>query len=250
MPRILLETIVSSLDDARAAHAGGADRFELCSALALGGLTPSLGLLAAVKADLSVPVMFMVRPREAGMAYTQADLAVMERDASLALEHGADGLVFGFLTPGGEVDGEPCRRLLSLAGNRQTVFHRAYDVVADPVRALEQLVDLGFTRVLPSGRAAQATDGLPEIRRTVEQAAGRIQVLPGGGIRAETVARVIAETGVDQVHLSITRAAPDPSTSANPAVRFGVDLPPTETEYRTADEGETRRVRDILDALR
>src|SRR2546425_4031243 len=100
---ILLEVIVSSLDDARAAAAGGADRFELCSALALGGLTPSLGTLAAIKAETAVPVMFMLRPREGGMAYTDGETAVMERDADLALEAGADGLVFGFLTADGEI---------------------------------------------------------------------------------------------------------------------------------------------------
>src|SRR5947209_3422273 len=107
---VLLEVIVSFLDDARAAAAGGADRFELCSALALGGLTPSLGTLAAIKAETRVPVMFMVRPREGGMAYTEGELAVMERDAALALEAGADGLVFGFLTPEGAVDVPRCRR--------------------------------------------------------------------------------------------------------------------------------------------
>src|SRR2546430_2690748 len=104
-PRILLEVIVCSLDDARAAAAGGADRFELCTALALGGLTPSLGLLEQVKREFPhVPVMFMLRPREAGMAYGEAELSVMRRDAELALEHGADGLVFGVLTPRGEID--------------------------------------------------------------------------------------------------------------------------------------------------
>src|SRR5436305_12671118 len=95
---ILLEVIVSSLDDARAAAAGGADRFELCSALALGGLTPSLGTLAAIKHELPTPVIFIVRPREGGMAYTEGEFGVMEWDAALALEAGVDGLVFGFLT--------------------------------------------------------------------------------------------------------------------------------------------------------
>src|SRR4030095_5967971 len=109
---ILLETIVSSLDDARAAFRGGADRFELCSALALGGLTPSLGTLAAIKAEIPTPVMFMVRPREGGMAYTEGEFAVIERAAALALEAGADGLVFGFLTPDGAVDPARCRRFI------------------------------------------------------------------------------------------------------------------------------------------
>src|SRR5207244_9781726 len=123
---VLLETIVSSLDDARAAAAGGADRFELCSALALGGLTPSLGTLAAIKAEIEVPVMFMVRPREGGMAYTEGEFAVMERDADLALEAGADGLVCGFLTPESEVDVPRSRRFLAgrASPRRQIVYHR------------------------------------------------------------------------------------------------------------------------------
>src|SRR4051812_38986744 len=103
--RVLLELIVCSLADARAALVGGADRVELCGALPLGGLTPSLGLLSMIKQDVAaLPVMFMLRPREAGMAYDQGELSVMQRDAELALEHGAGGLVFGCLTPSGAVD--------------------------------------------------------------------------------------------------------------------------------------------------
>lgn len=253
--RILLETIVGSLDDARAAAAGGADRFELCSALALGGLTPSLGTLAEIKRELPVPVMFMVRPREGGMAYTEGEFQVMCRDAELALEAGADGLVFGFLTPESAVDVLRCRRFLSVvtrvAGARtpELVYHRAFDVVADPHAALEQLVDLGITRVLTSGREARALDGCDEIRRTLEQADGRIQVLPGGGIRLETLAEVVRRTGAEQVHLSVTGPAPDLSAGANPRVRFGVDTPSTETEYRAVRQQGVSDVRALLDGI-
>jgi copper homeostasis protein len=251
--RILLEIIVSSLDDARAAAAGGADRFEMCSALALGGLTPSLGLLAAVKREVPhIPVMFMIRPREAGMAYTAGDLSVMERDAQLAVEHGADGLVFGVLTDRGEVDAKACERLTKIARRRPNlhmVFHRAFDVVVDPKSALQKIIDLGVTRILTSGRARLAEDGLDEIRRTREQAAGLIEILPGGGIHPQNVARVIQAAGVDQVHLSLTRAAPDTSAAANSAVRFAVDQPPNEMEYRATDESAVRQVRAILDGL-
>lgn len=252
---VLLETIVSSLDDARAAAAGGADRFELCSALALGGLTPSLGTLAAIKAELDVPVMFMVRPREGGMAYTDGEFAVMLHDAALALEAGADGLVFGFLTSDGRVDVERCRTFIQATwpfggrGQLQLVFHRAFDVVADPQAALEQLIDLGMTRVLTSGRAARALDGADEIRRTVEQAAGRIEVLPGGGIRVDNVAEMVRRTACTQVHLSLTAPARDTSAAANPEVRFGVDTPPTELEYRATSEMSVREVRRILGGL-
>ncbi|HEU4754557.1 MAG TPA: copper homeostasis protein CutC [Armatimonadota bacterium] len=250
---MLLETIVSSLDDARAAAAGGADRFELCGALAVGGLTPSLGTLQAIKEAVNVPVMCMVRPREGGMAYTDAEIAVMERDAALALEAGADGLVFGFLTEESGVDVHQCRRFLHhcsrIAAGRQWVFHRAFDVVADPRRSLEELINLGFTRVLTSGRAAGAMEGLDEIRRTVEQADGRIEVLPGGGIRVESIPEVVRRTGADQVHLFIAGPRRDPSASANPAIHFGVPPPATETEYHAVDGDRVRRARQLLDSL-
>ena len=251
MHRILLELIVSSLDDARAAVAGGADRFELCAALALGGLTPSLGLLDLIKGDLpDTPVMFMLRPREGGMAYSEADRSVIERDAELALDRGADGLVFGALTERGEVDVRSCERVLSVARQRpktQTVFHRAFDVVAEADVALEQLINLGFTRVLTSGRAPRATEGLDEIRRTIDRAAGRIEILPGGGIDGGNVARVIEATGADQVHVSLTCAAHDPSTAANPLVRFGAERAPDERAYRMTDRDAVRALRRLLD---
>jgi copper homeostasis protein len=251
--KVLLEVIVSSLDDARAAAAGGADRFELCSALALGGLTPSLGTLTAIKQETQIPAMFMIRPRESGMAYTPAELAVMERDAELALEAGANGLVFGFLTPEGDVDVAETRSFLRhcsrVAPGRQWVFHRAFDVVRDPETALEQLIDLGVTRVLTSGRGKTAMEGLDEIRRTVEQAEGRIEVLPGGGIRPENLAQVL-ETGVEQVHLSLSEQRPDPSAGGNPAVYFGADLPTSEATYRAVSSERVRVTRSELDRLR
>lgn len=250
--KITLEVIVSSLDDARAAAAGGADRFELCSALAMGGLTPSLGTLQEIKRELPIPVMSMVRPREGGMAYTAGELAVMERDAALALEAGADGLVFGFLTPDGDIDVAECRAFLRhcyrIAPGRQWVFHRAFDVVRDPETALEQLIELGITRVLTSGRGRTAMEGLDEIRRTVEQAEGRIEVLPGGGIRPANVAEVLQRTGVDQVHMSLSEQRPDPSATHNPAVYFGADLPTSEATYRAVSEELVRTVRAGLDA--
>lgn len=251
MPK--LEVIVSSLEDARAAATGGADRFELCSALALGGLTPSLGTLALIKRELAVPVMFMVRPREGGMAYTPGELDVMERDAELALEAGADGLVFGILTEDGEVNVAECaaflRRCSRVAPGRQWVFHRAFDVVKDQEMALEQLIDLGITRVLTSGRRKTAMEGLDEIRRTVEQAEGRIEVLPGGGLRPGDLAEVVRRTGVDQVHLSLSEQRADSSAAGNPEVYFGADLPTSELTYRATSEERVRQVRAELDAL-
>src|SRR3984957_19399392 len=144
----LLEICCGSAEDVIEAAAGGADRVELCSALFLGGLTPSLGSLRQVKQEASIPVIAMNRPRAAGFCYSATEFAVMERDAELLLEHGSDGIVFGILNSDGTVDIKRSRLLRDRIAPRQAVFHRAFDVTPDPFRALEELIDLGITRVL------------------------------------------------------------------------------------------------------
>ncbi|GAB4238492.1 MAG: copper homeostasis protein CutC [Acidobacteriota bacterium] len=253
--RVLLEVIASSLDDARAAVQGGADRLELCSALALGGLTPSLGTLEAIKEHLDVPVVCMVRPREGGMSYSEGEFEVMLRDARLLLQRGADGLVFGFLQPGGELDAERCRwfveEALAAAAPRQPqlVFHRAFDVVANPETTLEELVSLGVTRILTSGRAAEAVRGIDNIRRYVELARGRIQILPGGGIDLFSVEEIVRATGVDQVHLYLPDVLEDHSVMRNLEIRFGAYEPRSELEFHRTSTAKVRRVRELLDRL-
>src|SRR5581483_7355331 len=148
MAEILLEICCGSAEDALEAAAGGADRVELCSALFLGGLTPSLGSLLEVKQKAKLPVIAMNRPRQAGFCYSETEFAVMERDTETLLEHGADGMVFGILKADGSVDVKRTRALRDRIGVRQAVFHRAFDVTPDPFRALNELIDLGITRVL------------------------------------------------------------------------------------------------------
>lgn len=253
---VTLEIIAASAGDAEAAAAGGADRLELCSALALGGLSPSLGTVRTVKQAVEIPVMCMVRPREGGMAYSSWEFEAMLQDAALFLEAGADGLVFGFLTPDGEVDRVRCRRMLEVvaahAGGRriQTVFHRAFDVVRDPVRSLEELIELGIQRILTSGRAPLARDGVAEIRRYVEQAAGKIEILPGGGITSTDVEFIVRSTGVDQIHLYLTEPRQDRSTLANRSISFGAHVPENELQYRQVGAASVRLVRGLLDTLR
>jgi copper homeostasis protein len=218
---VLLEVCVASIEDALAAQAGGADRLELNAALELGGLTPSLGTLLQVKQAVSLPVVVMIRPRPGGFCYSAADFEVMQRDAALALEYGADGIAFGVLHEDGTVDVERSRRLATLAGSRQAVFHRAFDVTPEPFTALEQLIGLGVRRVLSSGQEATAYNGAVLLRRLIERAAGRIEVLPAGGINRFTLADVFERTGCDQVHASLRSQRYDPSTLARPQVAFG-----------------------------
>lgn len=235
MRRVLLEICCGSLDDALEAAEGGADRVELCSALFLGGLTPSMGALIEAKRRLAIPVMFMVRPRAAGFCYTASEFAAMERDAELAIANGADGLVFGALTSGGLIDRRRVTRLRALAGGRDAVFHRAFDVTPDPFRALDELADLGITRVLTSGQAPTVGEGLELIARLVAHAKGRMQVMPGGGIRPHEFAHVVRTTRCSQIHVAAWTGRRDRSTRHRPAVTFGGALSPAEGLYDVTD---------------
>lgn len=210
--RVLLEVCVESVDDAVAAAAGGADRIELNSALSLDGLTPSPGLLLEARRAVRVPLIAMARPRAGDFEYSESEFRVLRRDANYAVEHGADGVAFGILT-GRRIDTRRCRtiaRLVNAAG-KQAVFHRAFDAVADPFIALEQLVDLGVRRVMTSGGQRTALAGAATIARLIERAAGRIDILPAGGIRPSNVLKVLARTRCDQVHTSLRAKVADSS---------------------------------------
>jgi copper homeostasis protein len=166
----------------------------------------------------------------------------MQRDAEAALELGADGIVFGILTESGEIDLHRNGRLIELARDKQTVFHRAFDVVPDPQAALEQLIDLGVTRILTSGQEDSAYNGAALIRELIEQAAGRIEILPGGGIDRFNLDDVLARTGCQQIHIAVPTCRPDPSVHARPHVSFGGTLKPPEDSYPVADGDAAREL--------
>jgi copper homeostasis protein len=233
--RVLLEVCVDSVADALAVAGAGADRIELCSALSLGGLTPSHGALAEVKRLVERPVMAMIRPRESGFCYSDAEFATMCRDADLACQLGADGIVFGILDERGRIDEARCRKLRTIAGNRQAVFHRAFDLVPDPLAALGTLVDLGFTRILTSGQQPTAIEGAGLIRQLNERAAGRIEILPGGGLNETNVAEFVRSTGCRQVHMGLAMDRLDPSIPADSPIRLGGPGRTSEQTYRAVD---------------
>jgi copper homeostasis protein len=248
MARILLEIIASTVEDCLAAESGGADRIELCAAIATAGMTPSLGTLIEAKKRVRIPVVAMVRPRAGGFCYSDEDFHVMRRDAALLLEHGADGIVFGILHADGSIDTTRCGKMLELAGGKQTVFHRAFDVLRDPMHGLEQLVDLGFTRVLTSGQKRAASDGLERIRELVAHANGRIEILPGGGVRPPNARQLIKATGCTQVHLTAFSSRCDPSTSNGP-ITFGSTPGAPKSSYECVDLEAVRRMRETLDSV-
>lgn len=209
---ILLEVAMATLTDARVAHLAGADRLELNSALELGGLTPSLGTLKLVREAVPLPVITMLRPRPGGFVYKADEFLTMQRDADLLLAQGADGLAFGFLNANRTIDMARTRDFVRQVGpEKQTVFHRAFDLTPDPVAALESLIDAGVTRILTSGHQHSAPAGADLIRRLIEHAAGCIEILPGAGINANNAASLLARTGATQLHGSFSLDADDPA---------------------------------------
>jgi copper homeostasis protein len=244
--RILVEVAIASVDDAHTARDGGADRLELSGALAMGGLTPSLGLLIEVRQTISLPLIVLARPRSGGFAYSSSEFRVLQRDIDLALTNGADGIAFGVLTPAGQIDYQRCTEIVKQIGARTAVFHRAFDVTTDPQIALEQLIDLGVKRVMTSGQEESALRGASRIVALLAQAARRIEVLPACGINPLTVADLIRGTGCDQVHASLREERIDRSTAGRPQVRFGRAALPPEDRYDATSPDAVRQLRTIL----
>lgn len=186
---------------------GGASRLELCSELSVGGITPSVGLLRLVKQSIAdaVPVFVMIRPRGGDFCYTDSEVQVMREDITVLKSEGADGFVFGVLTPDGTVHSNTCIELLSLAKPCPVTFHRAFDVTHDPLSQLEVLVNLGFDRVLTSGCANTALEGVVMLKQLVSQANGRIIVMPGAGITVSNIQSIIDQSGAREFHGSASR---------------------------------------------
>ena len=197
---VLIEAAVESLDDALAAVEGGADRLELCANLADGGTTPSDDLIEEVIERVSIPVFVMIRPRGGSFVYSTAELDDMRRSIDRACELDADGLVFGVLNTSDRIDTIRTQSLMDAAGDLPVTFHRAFDRVVDRVDALDTLIDLGVTRLLTSGGAPTALEGLSSLRELVEIAGDEITILAGGGVRFQNVLEIVDETGVHEVH--------------------------------------------------
>ena len=213
--RRTLEVCVDSAEGLLAAVRAGANRIELCSALGLAGLTPGPGLMR-LAATLPCPAYAMIRPSPGDYVVTPHELDVMLGDIDAALEAGLPGVVLGACRPGGELDEAILARLIHQADGRGATLHRVFDAVPDMGRALETAIDLGFERVLTSGGAAGAPQGVATIARLVEQATGRISVMAGAGLNPGNVADVIARTGVSEVHGSCgaSLAWPDAARAA------------------------------------
>lgn len=239
MSKPILEIAANSVASALAAQAGGAARVELCSALEVGGLTPSYAAIALARELLTIPVHVLVRPRAGDFVFDDLESDVMRRDIETCKALGCAGVVLGALTADGEVDVPHCRALIDAAHGMSVTFHRAFDFVRDPERALETIIALGCDRLLTSGQASDALAGAPLISRLIEQARGRITIMPGVGIDAHNIAAIARSTGAREFHASAKVRVPDRTQHAGIGGMGGGDW------QTDADE-----VRARVDALR
>ena len=233
---IKIEVCANSVEDCLIAQNEGADRIELISASYLGGLTPTTTVLDMVlEKGVKIPIMAMVRPRGGGFCYSEIEKEQMYREARELLEHGAKGIVFGFLTEDRKIGWEETKKMIELCKSyeAESIFHRAFDCSDEPEYNIQRLIELGCTRILTSGLGANIEKGAELLKLLQEKFGDRIEILAGAGITTENIESIIKKTGVTQVHGTFKKYGIDPTTN-------GVDV-----TYRYTDKGDYEEVNPI-----
>ncbi|AXC14637.1 Cytoplasmic copper homeostasis protein cutC [Acidisarcina polymorpha] len=236
---------MDSVDSARAAEHGGAQRVELCSDLAEGGISPSAGLIDGVRAALDIPLFVMVRPRAGDFQYSADEFKIMRKDIAVAKEYGADGVVLGLLKADGTIDVERTGELVALARPMQVTFHRAIDLVAEIEEALQQVIASGVDRVLTSGGKKSAVAALGCLTRLVAQAKGKIAVMVCGGIRKGNVEQIARATDATEFHSSPRVKL---LTGQMPILNLGTPGIDEWSRYVVSSE-DVRAMRTVMDRL-
>ena len=229
MSKVTLEIAVFSVQSALDAIQAGADRIELCENPNEGGTTPSYGSLLAMSKQQTVPVFPIIRPRGGDFLYTDTEYQIMKQDIIVAKELGYKGVVIGLLNSDGSIDKIRTAELVSLAKPMQVTFHRAFDRCIDPIQGLEDIIETGCHRILTSGQVPNVANALPLIKQLVDQANGRIIIMPGSGVRANNINEILQQTGVVEIHSSARKNNPSKMefnvTSMNENLQsIGVDI--------------------------
>lgn len=219
-----LEVCANGINSALVAQAAGAHRVELCDNLLEGGTTPSYGQIALARKLLDIKLYPIIRPRGGNFVYTDVEFEVMKADIVNCKALGCDGVVFGLLHEDNTVDVERNKTLLTLAHPLPATFHRAFDDVSDMFQSLEQIIALGFERILTSGGAETAIAGAEIIKKLIEVAAGRIEIMPGAGVNERNVVGLIQSTGAQAIHGSFSRETPFRLTDADVVKSVSNDL--------------------------
>lgn len=215
------EICANSVESCIAAQKGGAQRVELCAGIPEGGTTPSIGEIKTAREMIDIKLHVIIRPRGGDFLYSPIEKASMIADIYAAREAGADGLVFGALTPDGSIDLNLMKELMNASGNCPVTFHRAFDRCKDPFRALEEIIDLGVTRILTSGQQPTAPQGAGLIHQLIERAKGRIIILAGCGVNENNIHQLAKESGAQEFHFSAREQIKSGMYYSNPEVLMG-----------------------------
>lgn len=241
----LLEICAGSVESAIAARDGGAHRIELCAALEIGGVTPSAGVITEARKVEGMTLNVIIRPRGGDFLYSEHEIACMEQDIRKCAELGVDGVVIGALTTEGDIDTATCKRLIAAADGMSITFHRAFDMCRNPKEALEQLISLGCHRVLTSGQAATAEAGIPLLKELVEQAAGRIIIMPGCGVNSSNAAAILQSTGACEIHASARKSVESGMVFRHSGVSMG-SAGSDEYARKETDADEVRAIKESI----
>lgn len=239
------EICANSAESCVAAQAGGAHRVELCASMPEGGTTPSFGEIRLARKLIDIRLHVIIRPRGGDFLYTPLELDIMEEDIHMARQAGADGVVFGCLTPEGDLDMPAMRRLMKISEGMSVTFHRAFDYVRSPEQVLEHLIDLGVNRVLTSGQQPTAMQGASLLAELVRQAAGRIVIMPGCGVNEWNIAELAACTGASEFHFSARELKESKMLLRNPTLSMGS----SEQDEYAHPVTTAERVRHTIQAL-
>ena len=242
-----IEVCANSAASCVAAEQGGAVRVELCAGIPEGGTTPSYGEMVTARRAIGIQLNVIIRPRGGDFLYTPAEVQTMLLDIEAAKAAGADGVVFGCLGADGTVDVETNARLKQAAGGLSTTFHRAFDVCRDPFEALEEIIALGFDRILTSGQEATAPAGSALIAELVRRAQGRIIIMPGCGVNETNVAGLARDTGATEFLMAARRRVEGGMVYRNDRVSMGGTV--TVEEF-ARDVTDPERVARSIEALR
>jgi copper homeostasis protein len=202
MNNVIFEVVIDSIHSALAAEQGGANRVELCDNLFDGGTTPSAGTIKVVRKNLKIDVNIMIRPRGGDFLYSDLEFEIMKNDINIAKSLGANGVVFGILLEDGSIDVARTEELIKLARPLNVTFHRAFDMVRDPYKALDELIQLKVDRILSSGLERTAMEGAELLKDLIEKSKGKIIIMPGGGITERNIGKIYQVTKAKEFHIS------------------------------------------------
>ena len=238
-----LEIIGFNIESCLAAQEGGADRIELCVSPGEGGTTPPYGFIKSAREKLHIKLYTMIRPRGGDFLYNDNDFEIMKMDVEFCKKSGCDGIVTGILTTNGKVNKKKCRELINLAYPLEATFHRAFDRVEDPFEAMEDIIDLGFERILTSGLKPKAIETKTLLEELIKKADGRIIIMPGSGVNSENIISLAETTGAKEFHSSASFLKESKMEYINQQINESLS-------HVSANKDEVKKMKELLNEFR